>query len=346
MPKKTASGGDITSALHEVEASRLRSKYADLNEKYKELLARASEADDRLDAIIGLKDRIAGHAPMQMSVKASGRTGESTAVIVSSDWHVEERVDPKTVDGVNEYTPEIATRRVKNHFERGLAMVEMCRTRSKIDTLILALLGDEISGGIHQELRESNYLSATEATLKCYRLICGGIDFLLKEGGFKRILVPCSHGNHGRNTDKMRVATAAKNSYEWMLYHIVAQRYADEPRIQFQIADGYFNFVQVYDYLLRLHHGHAIRYQGGVGTLTIPLNKSIAQWNKMRKADVDVLGHWHTRMSTRDAVVNGSIIGYNAFAIEIKASYEPPCQSFFLMHPERGKTVEIPLFVD
>jgi hypothetical protein len=58
------------------------------------------------------------------------------------------------------------------------------------------------------------------------------------------------------------------------------------------------------------------------------------------------LGHWHQRLSTRDFVINGSIIGYNAYALSIKASFERPQQSFFLMHPKRGKTVECPIFVD
>ena len=79
--------------------------------------------------------------------------------------------------------------------------------------------------------------------------------------------------------------------------------------------------------------------------MTIPLNKAIAQWNKMRRVDVDVLGHWHTRLNTREAVVNSSLIGYNAWGIHIKASYEPPSQSFFLVHPDYGKTVEIPIMV-
>lgn len=337
---------DTALALHDVEVSSLRRDLSKAREKYKELLAQFRDADDRLNAILGLQDTVTGHAPVSMKVKATGKHGESTAVLVSSDWHLEERVDPRTVDGVNEYTVQIAERRVKNAFERGLSVVDMCRNRSTIDTLVLAVLGDLITNTLHEDQQESNYLSPTEATLKAYQLLCGGIDFLLKEGKFKRIIIPCCYGNHGRNTKKMRVATAAKNSYEWMMYNLCAMRYANEQRVQFQIADGYLLFLQVYGTTLRLHHGNGIRYQGGVGGVTIPLNKAIAQWNKMRRADVDVMGHWHTRQQSRDHVVNGSIIGFNAYSIEIKASFEQPCQSMFLIHPEWGKTVEIPVFVN
>ena len=36
-------------------------------------------------------------------------------------------------------------------------------------------------------------------------------------------------------------------------------------------------------------------------------------------------------------VVNGSMIGYNAFAVAIKAAYEPPSQVLFAVHSKRGK---------
>ena len=334
------------SALHQVEVAELKGKLADANERYKHAVALYREADDRLNAILGLKEAVSNTAPKHLKVKASGKSGESTAVLVASDWHVEERVDPRGVDGVNEYSPEIAEERVTRFFQTGLSMVEMCRTRGRIDTLVLAVLGDLITNTIHDDLAESNYLSPTEASLKAYRLLCGGIDFLLREGRFKKILVPCCVGNHGRTTRKPRVSTATRNSYEWLMYHVAAERYAGDARVEFSVTDGYFNFLDVYGYTVRFHHGDAVKYQGGVGGVTIPLNKAIAQWNKMRKVYLDVLGHWHTQLSGREFVLNGSLIGYNAYSIAIKASYEPPSQSFFTIHPRYGKAVEIPIHVE
>jgi hypothetical protein len=337
---------ELADAMHAVDLSRHKAQLADLNEKYKATIHRLREADDRLNAILGLKEKIGGHPPVPMQVRSAGKGGESTAFLLASDWHIEERVDPKTVNGVNEYTPEIATARVKRFFERGLSIIDMLRSRSRIDTLVLSVMGDLITNMLHEDQAESNYLSPTEATLKAYRLLTGGIDFLLEEGGFKKILVPCSFGNHGRTTKKMRVSTSAKNSYEWMMYTLIAERYAGDPRVQVQVADGYFIFLQVYGLTVRQHHGDDVRYQGGVGGVTIPLNKAIAAWNKTRRADLDILGHWHSRQQQRDWCINGSAIGYSPYSILIKASYEPPCQSCFLIHPKWGKTVEAPILLN
>jgi hypothetical protein len=44
--------------------------------------------------------------------------------------------------------------------------------------------------------------------------------------------------------------------------------------------------------------------------------------------------------------VNGSLIGYNAYALAIKASPEPPVQAFFLIDSRFGKTVVCPVILD
>ncbi len=339
---------DTASTLHDLEVGELKGKIHDLNDRWKHTLSLLKESDDRLNAILGLKKSLAGVPPARLKVKAKNKITDATAVMVASDWHIEERVDPKTVDGMNEFTPDIAKARATHFFSNGLKIVQMCRHESNIKTLILALLGDFISGYIHEDLAESNFLSPTEATLMAYRLICGGIDYLLEEGDFDQILIPCTFGNHARTTKKMRCNTGAKNSYEWMMYQLLAEQYVNEPRVKFSIANGYFVFVDVYGKTIRFHHGDEVRYAGGVGGLTIPLNKAIAQWNKMRPVYLDVLGHWHSRHCMSNVVVNGSLIGFSPFSIRIKASYEEPVQSFFLMHPnpKRGKIVETPIFLD
>jgi len=51
-------------------------------------------------------------------------------------------------------------------------------------------------------------------------------------------------------------------------------------------------------------------------------------------------------MALRRFVVNGSLIGYNAFALSIKAEYEPPSQAFFLIDKKRFRSVTIPILFD
>jgi len=224
----------------------------------------------------------------------------------------------------------------------------MVRSKSEINTLILALLGDLITGYIHEELLEENELSPTQACVEVLDLLTAGIDFLLKNAKLQQIIIPCCCGNHGRTTIKPRVSTYSQNSFEWLVYKFLEKQYKDrnEHRVTVIPPDGYFTHILVYDKLIRFHHGDGIKYQGGVGGVEIPLNKAIAQWNTARTAYLDVMGHWHSRKCSRNFAINGSVIGYNPYSIKIKAGFEPPCQSFFLIHPEWGKTVEAPILLD
>jgi hypothetical protein len=108
------------------------------------------------------------------------------------------------------------------------------------------------------------------------------------------------------------------------------------------------SYVEVFGLTLRFLHGHSIKFGGGIGGITIPIRKAISQWNKVRKADLTVMGHFHQCVDGGDFIVNGSLIGYNAFAQFIKADYEPPRQQFFLITDYRGgeKSVVAPIRVE
>lgn len=330
----------------DLKISKLQKERMDAEEKYHKVLEEMEKSQNYQDEVMEFASALEKAKPHHFAIKDSGKKSQSTAFMIGSDWHIEETVTSEQVNGLNEFNVNVATKRVEKFFENGLKLIEMGRSKSEIDTLVLALLGDLITGYIHEEFVESNSLSPTEASLKVYDLVTGGIDFLLEHGKFNSILVPCCYGNHGRTTMKPRISTGAANSFEWLVYSFLLKHYANHPIVTVKLTGGYFNYLDVYNKVMRMHHGDGINYHGGVGGIHIPLRKSIAQWNKAREADVDVLGHWHTRQSSGDYVVNGSIIGYNSYSIHIKGDYEKPQQSFFLMHPRYGKTVEAPIFVE
>lgn len=283
-----------------------------------------------------------------VSIKPSLKSkNEATAVICLSDLHLEENVDPRTVNGLNEFNPQIAEKRFKAVIENALKLTLSQAKDIEISQVIIWLGGDIISGYIHDELIEGNHMSPVEAILFADRLITWGLDYFLNNTKYN-ILVPTSNGNHGRTTKKIHISTYAANSYEYLLYKNLEKRYQGEKRIRFQVAEGYHNYVDVYGIKVRFHHGDSVKFGGGAGGLYIPVNKSIDAWNGgSLKADLDVLGHFHQLTWDRKFVCNGSLIGLNPFGIAIKASPEPPAQAFFLLDKQRQRrTVSAPIFVD
>lgn len=317
-----------------------------LKRQNKELVRRASHLEDSIEALTALHSQSIRPAPIRKREKKTGQR-ECTAVVLCSDWHVEESVFPEQINGRNEYTPEIAQARVRNMVTGIRWLLEMYKSKMAIRDLVLWLGGDLITGFIHEELQETNAYTPIEASMFLQELIANDlIQPLLDNTDLERIIIPCSYGNHGRMKKRKQFKNASKQSYEWMVYHALKHRFRDEPRLEFHIANGAHVYLNVYNKTMRFHHGDDVKYGGGVGGIMIPINKAIDRWNDYIPADITCIGHFHQYMSLPYAVTNGSLIGYNEFALAIKAKYEPPQQAFFLVDSERGKRNSTRIWVD
>lgn len=310
-------------------------------QKYEHALEELERAEDRTGILSAIKQQIPPD-----SIKRLKAGGDAVAVLSLSDWHVEEHVDPSVINGINEYTPDIAKKRAEEVFRRAAMLIDFARGFSKIDTACVWLGGDFITGYIHQELEEGNFLSPTEAILFVQELLVKGMRFLKREAKLKHLILPTSFGNHGRTTEKRRVASSAANSYEWLMYRSLEQHVKD-PGWQWKVENGYFNWVRLFDkYNLRFHHGDNILYAGGVGGITIPVNKAIAQWNKVQRAEFDYFGHYHQSIDLTRWTCNGSLIGYGAYALAIKAEPEAPSQTLSVISKDRGKILTMRVFAE
>ena len=270
---------------------------------------------------------------------------EAMAWVCLSDIHVEEPVDPRKVGGRNRYNVEIAKDAIQQVFENGLRLAQIQESGVTIPRLGLFLGGDGFSGTIHDDLAEGNQLSTVDAVLTLLAAYERGIRTWLQNSP-AAITVVCTYGNHGRLTDKMRVLTARETSLEWLLYRVLAHRFEAEPRVTWAISEGYHQRLDVYGVRLRFHHGDSIKYAGGMGGITIPVNKAIASWNIAEPADLDVFGHFHQFFDGGRFICNGSVIGYAPYSVRIKAPYEPPQQAFFLIDSKwRRKTIVAPILL-
>ena len=332
----------------EIELQKVRDKKEGKDEQIKILQERVTELEAENAVFTNLED--AAPQIIDIAPKVASGKSESAAVFVWSDWHIEERVYPEQVSNKNEYSLAIADRRFLNLLHGGMAWYKIESQKTSIKTIILALLGDFITGSIHEDLAEGNQLAPADAIHKAYSMIVSGIQYMLentpKDVSF---VIPCHSGNHGRMTKEQRIATESGNSLEYFMYLMLRDYFDDEKRIRFVVQPGYNSYVRFFEgaFETRFHHGHQINYQGGVGGITIPVNKAISQWNKARFVNLDVFGHFHTRFDGGNFIANGAMIGYNAYAVSIKASFEKPSQTFFLINREYGeKTVVAPIFVE
>ncbi len=321
------------------EAERLTKK------KYSRLSAEAETLQKQVDLLLALDSHAANEPPRDRRIETrTGSGDEVVPVLMLSDVHAYERVDPRTINHINEYNPDICTARTHNVVRNALTLIAKTRKGGNpVKSMVLWLGGDFINGFIHEEYLVQNFGSPVEELIFAQNLLREVIDTILNDAGLEDIRVVCNYGNHGRSTMKM-YSSGASTSYEWMLYHFLKQQYAGEERLHWTIADGYMAYQDVLGTRLCFHHGDAVRYGGGVGGLWIPLKKKIMAWAQQTPRSVrpfHVLGHFHQLLyDPKHGAVNGSIIGYNAYAQKLGCEMEPPQQGMFYICEESHQPVQ------
>lgn len=340
----------IEEQLGQVEEHRLRKRLRDLEDKNAKLVADLSEGGEYNEFITEVlrrqndKSRIQGRIIKPRERKS--KLAEATPLVLASDWHVEEQVLPERVAYRNRYNLEISTRRMQRFFEATRWAVKHQRDVFKIRDLILWLGGDFMTNFLHEDDVENNLLAPLETVLYLEKNLSAGLDFLLEDPEIERFVIPCNDGNHGRTTKKMRAATRIQHSLETLLYAMLAAKYKNEKRLEFILPTSQFTFLEdVYGRTIRFLHGDVFKYGGGVGGITVPLFRAMGRWEKLKHADLTAMGHWHQRYNLPDCMVNGSLIGYNAYAMSGGFPFEPPVQSMRILEPRRFVCSDIPLFV-
>lgn len=324
------------------------SKYADaLAAKAEDSKIRTLERDNyALREAMETLSRLTS-TPLEPVKRRELRSGlrEGCAVAMLSDAHVEEHVRLGETPYPNIYNPGIAERSLARFFGGVRWMIDFHRHAFKIRDCLLWLGGDLMTGHIHPENVENTETPPIETLLWLRPRLKAGIDELLADPQLERLIIPCSYGNHGRNTPKPYRALGATHSYEWMLYQWLASHYEGNPRVRFLADQSAHQYARVFDFDLHFHHGDETAYGGGVGGITIPLNKAVAQWDIARRCHYHHFGHWHQYLDTGRITVNGSVIGYSAYGMSVKATPEPPQQAFYVLDSKRGKTCKSPIWV-
>lgn len=264
------------------------------------------------------------------------KDGVRYAVALFSDAHIEEVVEPASVLGKNEYNVDIAETRIKNYF----ANLATCINKDHVEELIFASLGDSISSFIHDELAQTNGLSPSEATIKAQSLIYSGLSFLCNNTRLNSIKFIGIVGNHSRTTKKIQHSNGYKLSYEWIMYqNIKSMCEVTGLPIEFSIPESEMAIIDTPDNKRFIFvHGYQIKSAGSGTVCGIypSLNRLAMKWERTFKQDKIYLGHFHTCVSIPNATVNGSIIGFNAFALSNGFTYEEPAQMYEVFDTIKG----------
>ena len=274
--------------------------------------------------------------------KQKGPTPE-VPVTIWSDWHLGEVVSRGETSGINEYSPEIAERRIRRLVETTVRLARDYHVNT-YPGVVVNLLGDFVSGGLHPELLRTDAEEVIPSALRARDILVWALDRMIE--AFGRVYVPCAAGNHGRATQKPEFKRYVYKNFDWLIYQLLARHFAGRKGIVIDVPEANEVHYRVFGQRYLAMHGDHLGVKGGDGIIGSlgPIARGEVKVGKQSSAigrdyDVLLIGHWHQPLWLPRVIVANSLKGWDEYASKaLRAPPSEPSQPLWFVHPRRGVT--------
>jgi hypothetical protein len=220
---------------------------------------------------------------------------------------------------------------------------------------VLKLAGDNINGIIHEELMIGSDRRFMEQIIEISDALHAVIMKFVNIYG--RVYVVGVPGNHGRTTRKPMAKFNAATNADWLVYQML-ERFlmplVASGKVVFNCPPARDVTYKVAGHRFRLTHGDQFRG----GDSVIGFLGPVTRGNKKKQSvalslpgdsehyDTLEFGHFHQLHMTRTLIANGSIKGWDEYAMSSNFSYEQPAQALYLTHAKYGINHFMPVLAD
>ena len=274
--------------------------------------------------------------------------GETPQSVVAplTDTHVGDRVDNNQMYGLNEYDITLFNKRLHGWMTQVINLTNLRRNIAPVDELVIPMLGDMISGDIHEELARTNVENCMLQMMNGAFLISQAIREL--SAHFTTIRIPAVVGNHGRMTRKI----PSKDKYmdwDYMMYQWIAAFCKDLDNVNFEIPKSFMHIFEVANQRILIMHGDSISGGGSLNAITASVQKlrTVIQYGERTGAedrftgfDAVMIGHFHRideyDIGTGPLLINGTLKGGDEFTTSRLHVATAPKHLISWWHPELG----------
>lgn len=276
--------------------------------------------------------------------------------LLLSDFHWMEKVNPDEIFGVNEYNHRVAIERLKKVIDKTIYLLKDKLNSSAAipyPGIVVMLGGDMVSGTIHQELEITNEAGPMVMMVDCADHIAAGLRKLSEH--FPLVYVVGVPGNHGRLNMKPMAKLNAVYNCDWGIYQLLERFLHDlvaEGKVVFNCPAARDLTFHVEGHPYRLTHGDQFRGGDGIIGPLGPITRGDVKKRTMAMTlptDAQdyktlVLGHFHQLHMLHSRIINGSLKGYDEYALSNNFSWEPAQQALWLTHRRYGPNHFMPVF--
>lgn len=324
---------------------RTRNQVSDLQKRLTDALEYAAKLEDIRKSVFNLQPDSLKIPCWQVKL-GSGKSQPEIPTLFTSDFQAGEVIRSSELDFPNDYNPGIFRERYRRLIQASVKLLEREDPQMRYPGLVYLRGGDAVSGDIHADLSETQDTVPTEQTQMVAEEEIRGLEELLRV--VPKVTVYSVPGNHDRTTFKPRAKRFVALTYDYLAIWAIESYFKakGETRITFCAPHSGDALYQVFNTTHLLTHGDRIGSRGGTGfigpaaTVAKGAYKVRAQYARMGKQiDYVNVGHFHVAMQLPNAIVNGSLAGFNEYArSELRCEPEPPTQTMWWTHPKWGLT--------
>lgn len=284
--------------------------------------------------------------PEAFPIRQSGQI-EEHALMLLSDEHADEIVEPEKTGGLETFNFNVALCRAEKYVDTVLKWTQSTLANHHFGVLHVFSFGDHSSGEIHGAASHSAYRNQFK---NCFAI--GQMQALMIRDlspVFKQVKIYCVSGNHGRRSVK-KDYNGPQDNWDFLISSIAKMLCRDLKNVEFCIPDAFSINVDING------HGFAIEHGDNIPTsLSIPFygierktRRLMALHNTMRKQiRYFVFGHFHTASTMADlngeCIINGAWPATSHYGYEAFSSYREPTQWLMGVHSQHGLTWRLPV---
>lgn len=273
-------------------------------------------------------------------------------VLMLSDLHYGETVNSVEIGNINKYDSEIAKNRINYTVDSAIKIVKKDWSVYKTNWFVLTLIGDILSGNIHDELTESNDKRILPSLLEITDILIHQIEKLKQN--FNNVYVPAVVGNHGRIHKKFRAKGIVEENYEYIIYKLIEKHFINDKNVIIDVSDSPDKRFDIFNMKFLLSHGNTLGGGGNGIAGILPLLYRGNYKKQERATSINnsystlLIGHYHQSLFLNKVIVNGTTKGIDEYALNVlNIPYEKPSQNLFIVDREYNEiTYRLPVFCE
>ena len=330
-------------SAHDRQLARRDEEIARLRKLYKAQTSGAARNEALLDAINKILPEYE-KVLIPPAMKPGKDIEVEELILLLGDLHFGEVVSAAETGGISSYDLDIASRRFNYTIDKAITIAKQKQKGYHYKKLNVFLLGDLISGLIHDELRESNEEGVVKQMLFAIEILSAGILRLCQE--FREVNVCSVAGNHGRVKEERYFKGKQDNNFDYLISKMLEKLTRQQKNLTWNIPEAFWAIEEVAGQRYLLMHGDMVKSWAG-----IPWYGLDRLYKKWRTLESDygmgfnhlVIGHFHNpnvfTVVRGKMYVNGSLKGGDEFSIGAIGAACDPIQIMFGVNPgRRGHT--------